>query len=201
MHVTLSSVISHDPIHFKACTATQRGATPSRFAPYSDMSTRYSSNRLHGSRTSSVQIAAGRSNRGGNAGLDEFSSRYRGLGKINQLFSRGNMVTVATSGDYGKPRPALVIQSNHFDQHASITLLPITSDLRDTPLFRITVYLSSDNGLRKPSQIMVDKSLTASPHTNWQRYRYPWRRNHALCRSGIDGVSGNCSVTRLILSV
>lgn len=76
------------------------------------------------------------------------------------LFSRGDMVTVAASGDYGKPRPALVIQSDHFDQHPSITLLPITSDLRDTPLFRITVSPSSDNGLRKTSQIMVDKTLT-----------------------------------------
>ncbi|WP_106477870.1 type II toxin-antitoxin system PemK/MazF family toxin [Phytohalomonas tamaricis] len=74
--------------------------------------------------------------------------------------SRGDLVTVTASGDYGKPRPALIIQSDHFDQHPSITLLPLTSHLRDTPLFRITVYPTPGNGLQKTSQIMIDKTLT-----------------------------------------
>ena len=55
---------------------------------------------------------------------------------------RGNVVTVAVQGDLGKPRPALVIQSDLFDAHPSVTILPVTSDLRDTPLFRITVQPS-----------------------------------------------------------
>jgi len=75
---------------------------------------------------------------------------------------RGDLVTVSLSGDYGKPRPALVIQSNFFSEHPSITVLPITSELRDTPLFRISVEPSEDNGLRFPSQIMVDKTHTVS---------------------------------------
>lgn len=33
---------------------------------------------------------------------------------------RGDLVTVATSGDYGKPRPALVIQSDAFDKATTI---------------------------------------------------------------------------------
>jgi mRNA interferase MazF len=73
---------------------------------------------------------------------------------------RGNLITVALQGDYGKPRPAVVIQSDLFDEHPSVTLLPLTSDLRDTPLFRITIEPSPENGLRQRSQIMVDKIHT-----------------------------------------
>ena len=71
---------------------------------------------------------------------------------------RGDLVTVALPGAYGKPRPALVIQSDLFDEHPSVTILPITSELRDTPLFRIDIAPSATNGLRKPSQVMVDKA-------------------------------------------
>ena len=70
---------------------------------------------------------------------------------------RGDLVTVALQGDLGKPRPALVIQSDLFDAHPSVTILPVTSELRDTPLFRILVNPTELNGLAKPSQIMVDK--------------------------------------------
>lgn len=70
---------------------------------------------------------------------------------------RGDLVTVALQGDLGKPRPALVIQSDLFDAHPSVTILPVTGDLRATPLFRITVNPTEGNGLNKPSQVMVDK--------------------------------------------
>jgi len=70
---------------------------------------------------------------------------------------RGDLVTVALQGDLGKPRPALVIQSDLFDAHPSVTILPVTSDLRATPLFRITVNPTEGNGLSKTSQVMVDK--------------------------------------------
>lgn len=75
---------------------------------------------------------------------------------------RGDLVMVSLPGDYGKPRPALVIQSNLFDDHPSVTILPITNDLRETPLFRITIEPSKENGLRKPSQVMIDKAHTVS---------------------------------------
>src|SRR5512136_3201193 len=75
---------------------------------------------------------------------------------------RGDLVTVALPGDYGKPRPALVIQSDLFGEHPSVTILPVTSDLRPTPLFRIGVNPDSSNSLRKPSQVMVDKAQTLS---------------------------------------
>ena len=46
---------------------------------------------------------------------------------------RGDLVTIALQGDYGKPRPALVIQSDLFSEHPSVVILPVTSELRDTP--------------------------------------------------------------------
>jgi mRNA interferase MazF len=73
---------------------------------------------------------------------------------------RGDLVTVVLPGSYGKPRPALVIQSDLFDEHPSVTVLPVTSTLRDTPIFRITIHPNPQNGLRVPSQIMVDKAQT-----------------------------------------
>lgn len=70
---------------------------------------------------------------------------------------RGDLVTVALQGDLGKPRPALIIQSDLFDVHPSVTILPVTSELRIAPLFRIAVSPNELNGLAKPSQVMVDK--------------------------------------------
>ena len=72
--------------------------------------------------------------------------------------ARGQIVLCVIAGDYGKPRPALVIQSDLFNEaHPSITLLPITSQLIDTPLFRIPVKANKASGLNQNSQIMVDK--------------------------------------------
>jgi len=70
---------------------------------------------------------------------------------------RGDLVTIALQGDFGKPRPALIVQSDLFDEHPSVTILPITSVLRETPLFRIRVLPNSVNGLQKTSDIMADK--------------------------------------------
>ncbi|MBS3911985.1 MAG: type II toxin-antitoxin system PemK/MazF family toxin [Hydrogenophaga sp.] len=73
---------------------------------------------------------------------------------------RGDLVTIATQGDFGKPRPALVIQANQFSEHTSATVLPITSTLVAAPLLRVTVQPNAENGLQKPSQVMVDKAMT-----------------------------------------
>ncbi len=74
---------------------------------------------------------------------------------------RGDLVVVALPGDFGKPRPAVVLQSDLFlATHPSVTVLPITSEIRDAPLFRIVFEPSRSNGLRKVSQIMVDKPMT-----------------------------------------
>jgi mRNA interferase MazF len=73
---------------------------------------------------------------------------------------RGDLVTIAMQGDFGKPRPALVIQANHFSEHSSVTVLPITGTLVAAPLLRVTIQPTAENGLQKPSQVMVDKAMT-----------------------------------------
>lgn len=77
---------------------------------------------------------------------------------------RGDLVTIMVKGEFGKPRPALLIQADHFDQHASLTVLPVTSSVLDAPLLRITVMPNAENGLQKPSQVMVDKAVTVRRH-------------------------------------
>jgi mRNA interferase MazF len=73
---------------------------------------------------------------------------------------RGDLVTIALQGDFGKPRPALVVQADRFAETAKVTILPVTSALVDAPLLRLTVEPSEGNGLRKKSQIMIDKAST-----------------------------------------
>ena len=71
---------------------------------------------------------------------------------------RGDLVIVTVAGDYGKPRPAVVVQTDLVnDTHASIVVCPVTSHLQEAELFRLTITPSPDNGLQKTSQIMVDK--------------------------------------------
>ena len=55
---------------------------------------------------------------------------------------RGDFVTIAMQGDFGKPRPALVIQADQFNEHASVTVLPVTGTLVAAPL------LSGDRSTR-----------------------------------------------------
>lgn len=73
---------------------------------------------------------------------------------------RGDLVTVAVSGDFGKPRPALVVQSDLFDQTGTVTVLLISGADVDAPLLRVPVQPTTENGLRKPSQVMVDKAMS-----------------------------------------
>jgi len=73
---------------------------------------------------------------------------------------RGSLVTIAVAGDYGKPRPALIVQADAFRALGSVTVLRLTSELHDWPLFRVTIQPTPENGLQAPSQIMIDKIVT-----------------------------------------
>ena len=77
---------------------------------------------------------------------------------------RGDVVVVAARGaSSGKPRPAVVVQLDLFNEtHASLTLCLITSELRNAPLFRIALEPSERNGLNRASQVMVDKVFSAT---------------------------------------
>src|SRR6266481_5468717 len=74
---------------------------------------------------------------------------------------RGDVVTVAATGDYGKPRPAVIVQTDALPAaHASVVVCQMTSDCSDAPDFRVTIDPSERNGLRVKSQVMADKPVT-----------------------------------------
>jgi mRNA interferase MazF len=74
---------------------------------------------------------------------------------------RGDVVTVTATGDYGKPRPAVIVQTDAFpESHASVVVCQLTSELAEAPDFRITVDPKPENGLRLTSQVMADKPVT-----------------------------------------
>jgi mRNA interferase MazF len=77
------------------------------------------------------------------------------------MVKRGDVVIAVFAGDYGKPRPAVVVQTDLANPtHSSLVLCPITSHIEDAPLFRLEVTPSRENSLEKSCQIMVDKITT-----------------------------------------
>lgn len=73
---------------------------------------------------------------------------------------RGDVVLIAdrSGGDYGgKPRPAVVVQSDLFDGTNSLVICPLTTQRRDAPLLRVAVRPSATLRLAAPSWVMVEK--------------------------------------------
>ena len=83
--------------------------------------------------------------------------------------ARGDLVSAVLAGDYGKPRPVLIMQDDAFGSLRSVTVLPLTSDLQASPAARIRVEPTSGNGLQRRSDIMVDKTQTVSRSKIGQR--------------------------------
>ncbi len=78
---------------------------------------------------------------------------------------RGETWTIAVGKDYvGKPRPVVILQDDRFDGTDSITVCAFTTDPTEAPLFRPPIPSDDANGLRAPSQLMVDK-ITTIPKT------------------------------------
>ena len=74
---------------------------------------------------------------------------------------RGDVVTVAAAGDFGKSRPAVLVQTDALPaEHASVVVCQMTSDCSDAPDFRVTIEPTEANGLRVRSQVMADKPVT-----------------------------------------
>ncbi len=75
---------------------------------------------------------------------------------------RGDIVIVAPPGEFGKPRPALVLQSDEGPLLETLTYLPITSDLAYFPDLRVPIAPTAENGLRLDSEVMIDMIQTSS---------------------------------------
>lgn len=76
---------------------------------------------------------------------------------------RGDIVTISAPGDHGKPRPAVVGQSDALNAADSVLVALFTSVIADAPLYRLTVERSLTNTLKAVSQVMVDKVLAYPP--------------------------------------
>jgi mRNA interferase MazF len=74
---------------------------------------------------------------------------------------RGDVVVVAATGDHGKPRLAVIVQTDAFPEtHISVVVCQMTSEVTEASDFRVTIDPSEPNGLRTRSQIMADKPVT-----------------------------------------
>jgi mRNA interferase MazF len=73
---------------------------------------------------------------------------------------RGDIIIVAPPSPFNKPRPALIVQAFLFDQSEKLTVALISSDLTHSHGFRIPIAPTASNGLRKPSEILVDHLQT-----------------------------------------
>ncbi|MGE5500973.1 MAG: type II toxin-antitoxin system PemK/MazF family toxin [Ignavibacteriales bacterium] len=72
---------------------------------------------------------------------------------------RGDVVLAAASGDYGKPRPFVIVQANDtIDLSDSVVLCPITSHLTEAKL-RIRLEPGAGTGLRVESEVMAEKLI------------------------------------------
>jgi len=89
----------------------------------------------------------------------------RGRHHDRRHLKRGEIWTVAGGPAYtGKPRPAVIVQDDHFDATDSVTICVFTTDPTEAPLFRLRVEATEGNGLRESSSLMVDK-ITTVPRT------------------------------------
>ena len=78
---------------------------------------------------------------------------------------RGDVVTVSLPGDAGKPRPAVIVQTDILTAALRTVLVcPMTSYSSSPGIFRVTVEPTLENGLHLPSEIMVEK-LQAANHS------------------------------------
>ena len=74
---------------------------------------------------------------------------------------RGDVWTISGGAEFaGKPRPAVIIQSDRFDSTVSVTVCLFTTTLRDADILRPAVEPTATNGLARPSQVMIDKLTT-----------------------------------------
>jgi mRNA interferase MazF len=73
---------------------------------------------------------------------------------------RGDLISVSLRGDFGKPRPGLIIQTDRYAHLNTVTVLPLTSYLLNTEPCRVVVEPTPENGLCERSQVMVDKAAT-----------------------------------------
>lgn len=78
---------------------------------------------------------------------------------------RGDLVIVSLPGDYGKPRPAVVLQNDRLEGRLeSYVIALLTTFDEGARVLRVAVNPSEENGLREVSRVMVDKLYAIPAH-------------------------------------
>lgn len=73
---------------------------------------------------------------------------------------RGDIVLAAVSGDYGKPRPFVIVQDSAISNVVdSVLACPLTSDVKNAA-FRVILDAGADTGLQVRSEVMVEKLIS-----------------------------------------
>lgn len=72
----------------------------------------------------------------------------------------GDLVAIAMPRDVSKPCPALIVQSDRFDETGTVPVLLVSGTLVDAPLIRLIIEPTPENGLKKRSQVIVDKAMS-----------------------------------------
>ena len=78
---------------------------------------------------------------------------------------RGDLVIVSLPGDYGKARPAVVIQNNRLQGKLASYVIALLITFDDgTKVLRVVVQPTPENGLHLLSRVMVDKLYSIPEH-------------------------------------
>ena len=78
---------------------------------------------------------------------------------------RGTVVIVSVPGEFGKPRPAVVVQDTRLTRlMESVGIALITTSERGGRHLRIKVEPTRENALRATSRIMADKLFSLHKH-------------------------------------
>ena len=73
---------------------------------------------------------------------------------------RGDVVTIALRGDLGKPRPAVVVETDRLKPSTHILVCPGTSFVRpEIELRRVLVLPDDSNKLRTPTHFQIDRLI------------------------------------------
>ena len=94
---------------------------------------------------------------------------------------RGDLIIVSLPGDYGKPRPAVIVQEIEDTPLETVVICPLTSTLIAAGPVRPTITPATANGLVVTSQVMVDKITTT-------RIEKAGRRIGALSSADLEAI-------------
>lgn len=72
---------------------------------------------------------------------------------------RGDIAIVVAPGDYGKPRPAVIVQSDALEDVDSVMVALISTHQIDAPLYRLSIAPAPGTGLKQASDVLVKKVM------------------------------------------